>query len=158
MFPLKNQVVILHSNLPLEECKSRLCENIDTSSFFKRFFFGETNGQPVGKLSDNTLTIRKYIPYRNSGQTILTAKLTSDEEGTIITCSLGLSSSVKVFLLFWFGFLCLFSLLIAIQFSPTYPTIVVVVPLLIPLTFLLFGYCFFTFCRNLAIGEDLYLL
>lgn len=101
MFLSKQKEITLYSNLLLEECKQRLLDNIDTSRGFQWLLFGGTSGKPVGKLSDNKLSIRKYIPYRNPAQTILTAKLISDKETTIITCSFGVRKSVK-FLLVWF--------------------------------------------------------
>lgn len=86
----------LFSRLPREACVERL-----RASVLSPWSFSATG--IVGRVGDETLTLRCAIWYRNSFQTFLRGKLTKELDGTRILCRFGMSRFVLVFMSVWFG-------------------------------------------------------
>jgi hypothetical protein len=104
----------LFTRLQPRECASRLSAAIDAEpELWKNAFKGtpwvSSTGKPViGEVSESFMRLRKRTPYRNSFQTLLTAKLEPVAEGTLIEGKLAMRSWVWPFMFVWFLFLAIF--------------------------------------------------
>lgn len=78
------------------------------------------NGQEpvVGSTRLGTLYARKRVDYRNSFQTVLTARLRPNGTGTHVSVSTGMSGMVRAFMTVWFGFFIVLGLGMAFSAEP----------------------------------------
>ena len=93
---MTNSQITLHSPYSIKEC----IEKIDNS--LEKSLFSQYGSKPLaGKVSYKSLQIRKRIDYRNSFQTIFSAKMMPSSSGTEITGKMGLHPFAKKFSIFW---------------------------------------------------------
>ena len=91
----------LRSPLPLETCLQRLRNDIDqgwTASFGTRAV--------IGRIGKDRLSLRRRISYRNSFQTLLTAKLVEAGGATTLDCRFSMHPFVITVMAAWLGGVC----------------------------------------------------
>jgi hypothetical protein len=150
--------IIFRSPHSIEECHRRLKESVDTSFF--PFF---SSKQVAGKVSKNSISIRKRISYRNSFQTVLRGSLNPTTNGTEIMSTIGLHPFVKIFMIIWFcGLIIIGGMIIVIALSSFFrensPTdIGSIMGILIPPGLTVFGIALLKFGKYLARDESIIL-
>lgn len=90
-------MIEIRSPLSVPQCLDRLAASVDTPL---KMFGGRA---AIGHVSGSCFFARKRLPAmtRNSFQPWLTARLSSDGDGTLIKCSFAMNPSVTGFLVFW---------------------------------------------------------
>lgn len=141
----------------MEECHMRLKESVDTS-FFPYF----SSKQVAGRVSNDSISIRKRIHYRNSFQTVLRALLKPSGNSTKLFVNIGLHPFVKTFIFIWFGFLILiggfiFIISLSSLAKNTSADIGTIMGILIPFGMAVFGIALLKYCKYLARDEPAFL-
>ncbi len=150
--------IVLLSPHSMEECQMRLKGAVDTS--FPPYF---SSKQVAGRVSKDSISIRKRIRYRNSFQTVLRASLKPSENRTKLFADIGLHPFVKIFMFIWFGSLILIGGLIFITSlsslaKETSADIGTIMGILIPLGMAIFGIALLKFGKYLARDESAFLI
>jgi len=140
------------TRLTPEQCAERLRGGIDG-------YFGLFGTKPViGHVSTRGASLRKRIWYRNSFQSVLSARFLGELGSTAVECRSGMGYFALVFLVVWSGIMLSFGgsiLLSALNDpSPNGPGAGVA---FFPLTMIVFAAIFVAFGRWLAREEDAFL-
>jgi len=146
----------LHTRIPIEECKARLASSVDA----ERLGFswsGYAGSRPIlGKLRGATFRLQKRRYYRNSFAPFFFGRFVAADGGTLIEGEFRMHPFVKVFMVVWFSFLSVFSVIVLIsvfarqadvQGSP-------VLGLVIPAGMAAFGIALVKFGRWLGRSEE----
>jgi hypothetical protein len=106
--------IVLRSPLPTEEVARRI--NAATGSIFNPVASGVSGWTCVGILS-----LHWSVPLLNGYQKYLVGRMVNEDGATSIRARFGVHPLAKVFLLFWYGLLLLFSLILASAFHSQGP-------------------------------------
>ena len=91
----------LFSPLPPEECEARLRESTDRDGLLS----WSSSWAVVGRVSGQSVRLRKRIGYRNSFQTFLTGSLEGCDGSTVFRGKAGMHPFVAGLMALWFGLL-----------------------------------------------------
>ena len=145
-----------------EECATRLQSVMDSDRFAPLSPAAWCGTRPVvGRATLSSLRLRKRIGYRNSFQSILSARMRRVPEGTSITCKAGVDGVVQAFTAFLFACVIILggtmSLVTAASFAAGNRVDTGWMALVIPPGMLLFGYALVRFGRRLSRDETTFL-
>jgi hypothetical protein len=146
----------LRTRIPIEECKARLALSVDA----ERLGFswsGYAGSRPIlGKLRDTTFRLQKRRYYRNSFAPFFFGRFVASNDGTLIEGEFRMHPFVRVFMIVWFSFLGVPSVIMLIsvfagqadvQGSP-------ILGLVIPAGMAVFGVALVKFGRWLGRSEE----
>jgi hypothetical protein len=95
----------LHTRIPIEECKARLASSVDA----ERLAFswsGYAGSRPIlGKLRDSSFRLQKRRYYHNSFAPFFFGRFVVSDDGTLIEGKFTMHPFVRVFMIVWFSFL-----------------------------------------------------
>ncbi len=92
----------LATTLSPAQCVSRLAAAMDVEPTLRRPFAGMSGAkQVVGRITEQSLRLRKRIQYHNSFQSRLTATIEPAPDGTMISARVAMERGARVFMAFW---------------------------------------------------------
>lgn len=117
LLPFENYV--LTTKLSRDEVFNRLSDNIEPKKSFRFGLFGSSSTKAYeGEISEYTFRINRIIYYRNSFLPEITGDILSLPGQTQINIKMKLTPLVLIFIIFWLGFVGLFSIGILVNALP----------------------------------------
>jgi len=144
--------MILHTRLPIEECKARLAAAIDIERLaFSWSGFG--GSKPfLGQFREDRFRLQKRRYYRNNFSTYFYGRFVP-EGGTRIEGEFKMHPFSRVFMIIWFSFLAVFFVIASIPFARGRQDADVSF-LIAPIGLAVFGIAMVKFGRWLCRGEE----
>lgn len=151
----KPENVVLHSDLPREECLRRLVASTDAGERTIFSLSGYKGSKPLLlKVNGDQFVLWKRRYYRNDFSPYFFGTLSPDNQGTRLEGNFDMNRWVKIFMRFWIGFVILIALPLwsaalkgTIQGDPK-------VAVLVPIGMLLFGIFLPNVGRWIGRGEE----
>src|SRR5882672_3711769 len=105
----------LHTRIPIEECKARLASSVDAEKLGFSWS-GYAGSRPIlGKLRDSSFRLQKRRYYRNSFAPFFFGRFVASDDGTLIEGEFRMHPFVRIFMIVWFSFLGVSSVIMLIS-------------------------------------------
>jgi hypothetical protein len=105
----------LHTRIPIEKCKARLASGVDAERF--AFSWSGYGGSRtiLGKLRDTGFRFQKRRYYHNSFAPFFFGRFVASDSGTLIEGEFRMHPFVKVFMIAWFSFLAVSTVIVFVS-------------------------------------------